>query len=382
MTTHLSAESLSVAVPGAPAIPGLAFRRGRPGEDWPLIVELVNRARAADGIDQVMTADAFRAEYELDVLVRDRPRPPRRRARRRARRDLARLPDGARLGPRAGGLGRRSPRAPAPGHRHRDAPRHARPARGRGGDRPSPGTASLPGLGARGRALRRRAPGRRGVHRGPVRVRDAPVHHGLPAAAPAAGRPRAAAGHAGRAPGDLRRRQRGVPRPLGLPRDGRRRLPRAVRQPGDRHVAVVRRLGRRRGRGRRDERDLRRGERAARHAPGLARARVRAPGMARARRRQGPVRGVVLGPPRPGHGRGLAGCRRLQPDGRPPAVRAPRLPRRASLAGVRPAARRAGSRGLAARGRRSRPDTRGTRRSARHTCAERPAGWRIAACDG
>ena len=38
-------------------------------------------------------------------------------------------------------------------------------------------------------------------------------------------RPRAAAGHAGPAPRDLRRRGRGVPRPLGPPRAGRRRVP-------------------------------------------------------------------------------------------------------------------------------------------------------------
>ena len=58
---------------------------------------------------------------------------------------------------------------------------------------------------------------------------------GHAARAPAPRRPRAPAGHARPAPGDLRRRQRGVPRPLGPPRAGRGRLPRPLRASRDGH---------------------------------------------------------------------------------------------------------------------------------------------------
>jgi mycothiol synthase len=52
-----------VSVPAAPAIPGLTFRRAR-RDDWPVLTDVVNRARGADGVDEVFGPATLRAEYE------------------------------------------------------------------------------------------------------------------------------------------------------------------------------------------------------------------------------------------------------------------------------------------------------------------------------
>ena len=52
-----------VSVVHAPDIPGLAFRHGVP-DDWAPLTAVVNRARAADGVDEVFGPDTLRAEYE------------------------------------------------------------------------------------------------------------------------------------------------------------------------------------------------------------------------------------------------------------------------------------------------------------------------------
>ena len=99
--------------------------------------------------------------------------------------------------------------------------------------------------------------------------------HPLPAG------PGDAARHRGPVPRDLRRRQRGVRGPLGPPRARRGRLPGALPRPRDGPATVVRGLGRRPGRGRRDERDLPRRERGARDPARLAGARLGPPSVAR-----------------------------------------------------------------------------------------------------
>jgi ribosomal protein S18 acetylase RimI-like enzyme len=53
----------AVVVPDAPTIPGLTFRHGRP-DDWAELTDVVNRARGADGVDEVFGPDTLRAEYE------------------------------------------------------------------------------------------------------------------------------------------------------------------------------------------------------------------------------------------------------------------------------------------------------------------------------
>ena len=55
MTTIL-AKSL-IAVPGAPAIAGLAFRRFRGEADYPLMVAILDACNAADGLDFINTVD-------------------------------------------------------------------------------------------------------------------------------------------------------------------------------------------------------------------------------------------------------------------------------------------------------------------------------------
>ena len=104
-------------------------------------------------------------------------------------------------------------------------------------------------------------------------------------------------------------------------------------------VAVVRGLGRRPGRGLVENAIYRRGERDARDQRAAGWSTSRSAGVARPGRREGAVRGLVPGAARAGHGRGVAGRRRGEPDRGARAVRGPRVPRRAALAGVRPAAR-------------------------------------------
>lgn len=53
----------AVIIPKAPAVPGLAFRPARPN-DWVAMTDVINRARAADGVDEVFGPDTLRAEYE------------------------------------------------------------------------------------------------------------------------------------------------------------------------------------------------------------------------------------------------------------------------------------------------------------------------------
>ena len=285
--------------PGPRVPPGPGRTTGPP------LTDVVNRARAADGVDEVFVADALRAEYEpmewfdigRDVLIAEIDGETVGMAFGLARpaRDVAR--------PRE--LGRRPGGAPPPGHRH-----------GRSIARPAPGW--LP------RRPRTRVPAsdRSGRGRSTSSGRTWPLLHDegyvpirfgfemrrfltgdLPEHA-APRRPRAPAGHPGPAPGDLRRRQRGLPRPLGPPRAGRGRLPRPLRAPRDRHLAVVRRVGRRPGRRIGRELDLPRRERAVGRQARLARARLGAAPVARPRRRQGAVRGLVPGPAR------IAGWRR------------------------------------------------------------------------
>ena len=56
MTTEPSAQSL-IAVPLAPAIPGLAFRRFRGEADYPLMVAILDACNAADGQEYINTVD-------------------------------------------------------------------------------------------------------------------------------------------------------------------------------------------------------------------------------------------------------------------------------------------------------------------------------------
>ncbi len=52
----------------ATAIPGLTFRRAVPA-DWGALADMVNRARRADGIDEVRSGDSLAAEYDpLDAF--------------------------------------------------------------------------------------------------------------------------------------------------------------------------------------------------------------------------------------------------------------------------------------------------------------------------
>ena len=88
-------------------------------------------------------------------------------------------------------------------------------------------------------------------------------------------------------------------------------------------------------------------ERRAWDPPRLARARLRPPPVAGARRGQGAVRVVLPGAARPGHGRGLAGRGRLEPDRSGPPVRGARVPRGPRLEGVRATDRRPGAARLA-----------------------------------
>ena len=63
MRTDSSASPVDVPVDGPPAIPGLAFRPGRP-DDWVALTDVINRARADDGVEEVFGPETLRAEYE------------------------------------------------------------------------------------------------------------------------------------------------------------------------------------------------------------------------------------------------------------------------------------------------------------------------------
>jgi|tagenome__1003787_1003787.scaffolds.fasta_scaffold20720060_2 mycothiol synthase len=61
-----------LTVRDAPAVPGLAFRHATP-TDWDVLADLVNRARTADGVDEIRSGEGLRAEYEpLDMFRIDR----------------------------------------------------------------------------------------------------------------------------------------------------------------------------------------------------------------------------------------------------------------------------------------------------------------------
>ena len=98
---------------------------------------------------------------------------------------------------------------------------------------------------------------------------------------------------------DLGRRERGVPRPLGSPREGRDLHFKATFAHAELDTEPVgRRLGRRPGRRRGPELDLARGERGARRQPRLARAHQRPPAVAPPRPRPRAHRGVAGHAPR------------------------------------------------------------------------------------
>jgi mycothiol synthase len=56
-----------VPVDGAPAIPGLRFRRATP-DDWPALADVVNRARRADGVEEVHTAESWANEWPESAM--------------------------------------------------------------------------------------------------------------------------------------------------------------------------------------------------------------------------------------------------------------------------------------------------------------------------
>ena len=67
------AAGTPVQVAAAPPIPGLTFRNATPA-DWTAIADLVNRARRADGLDEVRSGEDLAAEYadsEIFKLERD-----------------------------------------------------------------------------------------------------------------------------------------------------------------------------------------------------------------------------------------------------------------------------------------------------------------------
>ena len=281
-------------------------------------------------------------------MVPHGPRRPGRRDRGHAGRHVARDARPARRGAGARPVGRRPPRAPAP---RASAPRSI--AR--------PGPASPP------RLPRTHAPGRGDVQSFALDIERAdiallvargssPFGYGFEMRRPITGRAaRARAARRSRAPaGDHGPDRAGSSRPTtrpsattGATARGRGRLPwRGSSDPDDGHHAVAGRLGRRRGRRIGRERDLPRGERAvwASSAAGSTTSRCGASGgdEALARRCARPR----SGPCGPRDGGGMARRRRVEPDGRAPAVRGPRVRRsRERWLALRATARRAGAEG-------------------------------------
>jgi mycothiol synthase len=62
VTANHPTAPAGVDVPEAPPIPGLAFRRAGPS-DWDAMASILNRARRADGVDEVRTGESLSAEY-------------------------------------------------------------------------------------------------------------------------------------------------------------------------------------------------------------------------------------------------------------------------------------------------------------------------------
>ncbi len=60
----MTTVSNDVAVAGAPAIPGLRFRRFSDGKDYELLAQLMTTASLADGLDFIPDAEVLRVEYE------------------------------------------------------------------------------------------------------------------------------------------------------------------------------------------------------------------------------------------------------------------------------------------------------------------------------
>ena len=160
------------------------FRNARP-DDWATLADVVNRARRADGMDEVFIAEALRAEYEPMDWFRDRPRRPGRRDRRRAGRDgvrVARPARDARSSLETWGVVLAEHRRR--GHRH--GPPSRAPAPGWPPRRPRirvPGERSFRTWALDIERSDIGAAPRRGLRPHPVRVRDAPVPHRRPARA-------------------------------------------------------------------------------------------------------------------------------------------------------------------------------------------------------
>jgi mycothiol synthase len=66
--SSIDTGAAQLVVPGAPAIPGLTFRRADQA-DWAPMADLLNRCRRADGVDEVRSAEDLRSEYDpLDAF--------------------------------------------------------------------------------------------------------------------------------------------------------------------------------------------------------------------------------------------------------------------------------------------------------------------------
>ena len=69
MMTRMDAASTQPDIVDAPALPGLTFRNARDG-DWDAIADVVARVRAADGVEELLTAEGLAADYEPYKLFR------------------------------------------------------------------------------------------------------------------------------------------------------------------------------------------------------------------------------------------------------------------------------------------------------------------------
>jgi mycothiol synthase len=53
----------TIQIPGAPDLPGLRFRRFRGDPDFPLMIDVLERAKTADGVEEVDTLENLRRNY-------------------------------------------------------------------------------------------------------------------------------------------------------------------------------------------------------------------------------------------------------------------------------------------------------------------------------
>ena len=177
MRANLATAPGPVPAVDAPDIPGLALRQGVP-DDWVALTAVVNRARAADGVDEVFGPDTLRAEYEpmawfdvgRDVLIAEIDG------------EMVGLAVGWRV-QRGTSLALESWGVVLAEHRHQGIgtalhrATRARLAVEAAAD-PASRRALVPVVGARHRTVRHGpAPGR-GLRPDPVRVRDAPLADG------------------------------------------------------------------------------------------------------------------------------------------------------------------------------------------------------------